>query len=57
VWFTRPAGIAICGLMMFSFADGTWVRRVAWTAIGIAICFSCGVWHAAPSKWKVANEA
>jgi len=57
VWFTAPAGIAICGLMMFSLADGTWVRLVAWTAIGIAIYFSYGVWHAAPSKWKVANEA
>jgi basic amino acid/polyamine antiporter, APA family len=56
VWFTAPAGIAICGLMMFSLADGTWVRLVAWTAIGIAIYFAYGVWHAAPSKWKVANE-
>jgi APA family basic amino acid/polyamine antiporter len=56
VWFTAPAGIAICGLMMFSLADGTWVRLIAWTAIGIAIYFSYGVWHAAPSKWKVANE-
>ena len=57
VWFTAPAGIAICGLMMFSLADGTWVRLIAWTAIGIAIYFAYGVWHAAPSKWKVANEA
>jgi APA family basic amino acid/polyamine antiporter len=57
VWFVAPAGIATCGLMMFSLADGTWVRLVAWTAIGVVIYFTYGVWHAAPSKWKVANEA
>jgi basic amino acid/polyamine antiporter, APA family len=57
VWFVGPAGIATCGLMMFSLADGTWVRLVAWTAIGIVIYFVYGVWHAAPSKWKVANES
>jgi basic amino acid/polyamine antiporter, APA family len=57
VWFVGPAGIATCGLMMFSLADGTWVRLVAWTAIGIVIDFVYGVWHAAPSKWKVANES
>jgi basic amino acid/polyamine antiporter, APA family len=57
VWFVGPAGIATCGLMMFSLADGTWVRLVAWTAIGIVIYFVYDVWHAAPSKWKVANES
>ncbi len=55
-WFVAPAGIATCGLMMFSLSDGTWVRLVVWTAIGIVIYFVYGVWHAAPSKWKVANE-
>ena len=56
VWFVAPAGIAICGLMMFSLSDGTWVRLVLWTAIGSSIYFGYGVWHAAPSKWKVVNE-
>jgi APA family basic amino acid/polyamine antiporter len=55
VWFVAPAGIAICGLMMFSLSDATWVRLVLWTAIGFAIYFSYGIWHAAPWKWKVAN--
>jgi len=55
-WFVAPAGIVTCGLMMFSLSDGTWVRLVAWTAIGILIYFVYGVWHAAPSKWKVLNE-
>jgi APA family basic amino acid/polyamine antiporter len=56
VWFVAPTGIAICGLMMFSLSDATWVRLVLWTAIGLAIYFLYGVWHAAPWKWKVANE-
>jgi basic amino acid/polyamine antiporter, APA family len=57
VWFVAPAGIATCGLMMFSLADGTWVRLILWTAIGLVIYFSYGVWRAAPFKWRVANEA
>ena len=57
VWFVAPAGIVICGVMMFSLSDATWVRLVLWTAIGLAIFFTYGIWHAAPSKWKVANEA
>ena len=57
VWFVAPAGIVICGVMMFSLSDATWVRLVLWTAVGLAIYFMYGVWHAAPWKWKVANEA
>jgi len=57
VWFVAPAGIATCGLMMFSLADGTWIRLILWTAIGIVIYFVYGYWHAAPSKWKVSNES
>jgi APA family basic amino acid/polyamine antiporter len=56
VWFVAPAGIVICGVMMFSLSDATWVRLVLWTAIGLAIFFCYGIWHAAPWKWKVANE-
>ena len=56
VWFVAPAGIGICGLMMFSLSDATWVRLVLWTAAGLAIFFTYGIWHAAPWKWRVANE-
>jgi APA family basic amino acid/polyamine antiporter len=56
VWFVAPMGIVICGVMMFSLSDATWVRLVLWTAIGLAIFFTYGIWHAAPWKWKVANE-
>ena len=57
VWFVAPAGIVTCSVMMFSLSDGTWVRLVLWTAIGIVIYFVYGIWHAAPSKWSVVNEA
>jgi APA family basic amino acid/polyamine antiporter len=57
VWFVAPAGIATCGLMMFSLAEGTWIRLILWTAIGVVIYFIYGYWHAAPSKWKVKNES
>jgi APA family basic amino acid/polyamine antiporter len=56
VWFVAPAGIVICGVMMFSLSDATWVRLVLWTAVGLAIYFLYGAWHAAPWKWRVANE-
>jgi APA family basic amino acid/polyamine antiporter len=55
VWFTAPAGIFVCGVMMYSLSDETWVRLGIWTLIGLAIYFSYGCWHAAPSKWKVTN--
>jgi len=56
VWFTAPAGIVICGVMMLSLGWATWIRLVIWTAIGLAIYFVYSIKHAAPSKWKVANE-
>jgi APA family basic amino acid/polyamine antiporter len=57
VWFVAPAGIAVCGLMMFSLSNGTWVRLVVWTALGFIIYFSYGIRHAAPSKWSVSDES
>ena len=53
----RQLGIVFCGCMMASLPNDTWLRLVIWTAIGLAIYFAYGVRHAAPSKWKVANEA
>ncbi|HWA02018.1 MAG TPA: amino acid permease [Rhizomicrobium sp.] len=57
VWFTAPAGIAICGVMMFSLGWATWARLVIWTALGFVIFLAYGMHHAAPSKWKVKNES
>jgi APA family basic amino acid/polyamine antiporter len=56
VWFVAPAGIGVCGLMMYSLSDGTWARLGVWTVIGLVIFFVYGIKHAAPSKWKVSNE-
>ena len=56
VWFTAPAGIFTCGVMMYSLSDGTWVRLCVWTVIGLIIYLVYGRWHAAPSKWKVTNS-
>ncbi|GAA0559767.1 amino acid permease [Rhizomicrobium electricum] len=59
VWLIAPAGVIVCAGMMvslfFSSPDTGW-RLVIWTAIGVAIYLVYGVWHAAPSKWKVTNE-
>jgi APA family basic amino acid/polyamine antiporter len=52
-WFVAPAGVASCALMMFSLSNGTWIRLVVWTIIGIVIYYAYGYRHAAPSKWKV----
>jgi APA family basic amino acid/polyamine antiporter len=53
VWFTAPAGVASCGLMMVSLSGATWIRLVLWTIVGLFIYFAYGYRHAAPSKWKV----
>ena len=59
IWFVAPAGVATCMLMMFSLfqsSPDTASRLIIWTLIGLVIYFIYGAWHAAPSKWKVANE-
>ncbi len=56
VWVTAPLGILICGGMMVSLPNDTWIRLGVWTAVGLVIYFAYGVWHASRSKWKVANE-
>ncbi len=57
VWFVAPAGILVCGTMMFSLSLGTWVRLLVWTALGLLIYFIYGIRHAAPSKWSVSDES
>jgi APA family basic amino acid/polyamine antiporter len=57
VWLVAPLGIAICGYMMYSLPGDTWWRLLLWTLAGVAIYLLYGIRHAAPSKWKVANES
>jgi APA family basic amino acid/polyamine antiporter len=56
VWLTAPLGIVFCIGMAWSLPTDTWWRLVIWTAIGVVIYFVYGVWHAMPSKWKVAKD-
>ncbi len=53
VWVVAPLGVLICGFMMVSLGEATWVRLVVWTIVGLFIYFLYGQKHAAPSKWKV----
>ncbi|MDE2631435.1 MAG: amino acid permease, partial [Alphaproteobacteria bacterium] len=60
VWLIAPAGLLICTLMMVSLfvsSPDTLSRLIVWTGVGLVIYFVYGVWHAAPSKWKVSNES
>jgi APA family basic amino acid/polyamine antiporter len=60
VWFTAPAGIVTCLLMMASLflsSPDTWNRLLVWTFAGLIIYFLYGIRHAAPWKWRVSNEA
>lgn len=59
VWFVAPMGVVVCLVMMvskFIASPDTLDRLIFWTGIGLLIFFTYGVWHAAPWKWKVANE-
>jgi len=58
VWLVAPAGVLTCLVMMaslFQSSPDTGSRLVLWTLLGMVIYGVYGVWHAAPSKWKIAN--
>jgi len=42
--------------MMLSLPPDTWWRLGLWTVLGLIIYAVYGVWHAAPSKWKIAKD-
>ena len=46
VWFVGPAGVLVCGAMMYGLPFDTWVRLGIWTVIGFLIFFIYGVRHA-----------
>ena len=50
-WFTCIAGAALCGYMMLALPGDTWIRLVAWTALGLAVYFLYGRKHS-----KLRNE-
>lgn len=52
-WFTCIAGAAVCGGMMYSLPNDTWVRLAIWTVIGVSVYFFYGAKH---SKLNPANK-
>jgi hypothetical protein len=56
VWLSAPAGIVICGVMMVSLGRRPGSGSSSGRPSELLIYFVYGVWHAAPSKWKVLNE-
>ncbi len=56
VWFTAPAGIAICVVMIGFLPLDTWIRFVVWTALGTAIYFLYSVKHAVPPRHSIGHQ-
>ncbi len=42
IWFTSIMGVLFCGFMAYGLPAATWIRLVAWSAIGIALYFLYG---------------
>lgn len=45
VWLVAPMGIVVNMVMMLFLPIDTWIRLVAWLAIGLAIYFAYGIRH------------
>ncbi len=58
VWVVAPAGLMICLTMMYGLPAATWARLGIWTAVGFAIYFGYGVFHAAHRpQWQAEASA
>ena len=44
-WFTCSAGAAVCGYMMYSLPNDTWMRLLIWTLVGMVVYFFYGMKH------------
>src|ERR1700749_2805680 len=56
VWLVAPLGIAMCLFMMVFLPLDTWLRLVAWTAIGLVIYGLYSVHHAKAVQYAIAAE-
>ncbi len=41
-WLVCPAGVLVCGFLMYSLPTDTWVRLVVWTLLGFVVYFLYG---------------
>jgi APA family basic amino acid/polyamine antiporter len=57
IWFVGPAGIFMCLFMMAFLPLDTWLRLLAWTAIGLVIYGLYSVHHAKPPRFKLEDAA
>ena len=53
VWFVAPAGMIMCGAMMYWLPMDTWLRLGGWTVIGLVIFFFYGRKHAKAARWTI----
>ena len=53
VWFVAPAGMIMCGAMMYWLPMDTWLRLGGWTIIGLVIFFFYGRKHAKAARWTI----
>jgi APA family basic amino acid/polyamine antiporter len=54
-WFTCPAGVLVCGFLMYSLPTDTWMRLLAWTVLGFVVYFLYG--HRRSAMRATANRA
>jgi APA family basic amino acid/polyamine antiporter len=57
VWLVAPAGMAVCGAMMYWLPPDTWARLGVWTLIGVVIYFGYSIRHAVPVRWHIREAA
>jgi APA family basic amino acid/polyamine antiporter len=57
VWVVAPLGMGMCAFMMAFLPLDTWLRLVAWTALGLVIYFTYGSRNAKPPQWVLTKQA
>jgi len=53
IWLVAPAGMLMCGAMMYWLPLDTWLRLAVWTAIGLVIYVAYSIRHAGPARFKI----
>jgi APA family basic amino acid/polyamine antiporter len=56
IWFTGPMGVISAVALMLTLPRDTWIRLVAWMAIGLVIYFIYGMHHSVLGAGKESKE-